>query len=93
MELELEKKEAPVGDFSLDLLAKYLGMGSWVIVENQLTQTDHGRIGKLLTYAAGLNASTVVWVAETTLHQTCRETIRYWYQTRSIVNYYKIAGL
>lgn len=62
--LALEAKEKPVGAFAADILARDSNSGNWVLIENQLTPTDHRHLGQLLTYAAGLDARTVVWVAE-----------------------------
>jgi hypothetical protein len=63
VELQVEGVEVPVGPFSADILAKDTD-GNFVVIENQFGKTDHDHLGKLLTYAATLNASAVVWIAE-----------------------------
>jgi hypothetical protein len=64
LELEVEAKEKDVGPFRADILCKDTATDAWVLVENQLEKTDHTHLGQLLTYAAGLQAVAIVWVAE-----------------------------
>lgn len=63
IDLEITVSEHPVGAYSLDLLGKDLTNDCVLIVENQLAGTDHSHLGQLLTYAAGTDAATVVWIA------------------------------
>lgn len=63
IDLELTANEHAVGAFSLDLIGKDLTNDCVLIVENQLTPSDHDHLGKLITYAAGTDAKTVVWLA------------------------------
>jgi hypothetical protein len=63
LELECEAQEKSVGKFKADILCRDTSSGAWVLIENQLERTDHTHLGQLLTYAAGLKAVTVVWVA------------------------------
>ena len=64
IDLQIESREAAVGAFSLDLLARDAGTGRTVIIENQLEPTNHDHLGKLLTYAGGHDANVIVWVAK-----------------------------
>lgn len=63
IELELEAQERAVGPFRADILCKEIGTDHWVLIENQLERTDHTHLGQLLTYASGLEAVTIVWIA------------------------------
>ena len=63
MELELEAQEKAVGPFRADILCKDIGSDAWVLIENQLERTDHSHLGQLLTYASGLEAVTIIWIA------------------------------
>jgi Domain of unknown function (DUF4268) len=64
IQLEHEATEKAVGPFAADILAREAGTDRWVLIENQLTRTDHTHLGQLLTYAAGLDARIIVWIAE-----------------------------
>lgn len=63
IELELEAQEKNVGPFRADILCKDTATDHWVLIENQLEKTDHVHLGQLLTYASGLKAVSIVWVA------------------------------
>jgi hypothetical protein len=63
LELEVEHTEMAVGPFAADILARDSATGDYVIIENQLARTNHDHLGKAITYAAFLGATTVVWVA------------------------------
>lgn len=64
MELAFEAREQSVGAFRADLVCRDKHDNSRVVIENQLTTSDHSHLGQVLTYAAGLQAVTVIWVAE-----------------------------
>ena len=61
--LEIEGQEVAVEQFSADILARNPRDDSRVLIENQLEQSDHGHIGQIMTYLAGLDVNTVIWIA------------------------------
>jgi hypothetical protein len=63
LELDLVESESPVGNYAVDLYAKDLNTGRWVIIENQLEQTDHSHLGQLMAYAAGKEAGVIIWIS------------------------------
>jgi hypothetical protein len=63
IDLEVEAQEKEVGPFRADILCKDTATSNWVLIENQLEKTDHTHLGQLMTYGAGLQAVTIVWIA------------------------------
>lgn len=64
MPLEFVSHEEAVGPYSADILCRDPNEGTPVLVENQLESTNHDHLGKLLTYAAHLDARVLVWIAK-----------------------------
>ncbi len=63
MDLVNIQTEVGVGQFFVDILAEDEN-GRRVIVENQLEPTNHDHLGKIITYAAGLQSNAMVWIVE-----------------------------
>lgn len=51
-----------VGNYRCDILCKDEITGKIVLIENQLEPTNHDHLGKIITYASGLDAAVVVWI-------------------------------
>ena len=63
MSLEPVRTETPVGPFNADIVCSDLNDNSTVLIENQLERTDHRHLGQIFTYAAGLDAVTIIWIS------------------------------
>ncbi|MCX6250549.1 MAG: DUF4268 domain-containing protein [Bacteroidetes bacterium] len=62
MDLEVVSQEESVGPFRADILCKD-GTDKYVLIENQIELTDHKHLGQIITYAAGLEAVSIIWIA------------------------------
>ena len=51
-----------VGNYRCDIICKDELTGKMVLIENQLEPTNHDHLGKIITYASGLDAAVVVWI-------------------------------
>jgi hypothetical protein len=58
------RREEHVGSFECDIFAKDETSNTNVIIENQLEASNHDHLGKIITYASGLNANVVVWIVK-----------------------------
>ena len=62
IDISIEETESSVGDFNVDIFATDADTGKKIIIENQLEETDHDHLGKLITYASGKSADLVIWL-------------------------------
>lgn len=58
------RREVGVGDFNADLIGTEENTDDKIVIENQFVATDHSHLGKLITYAAGIGAKYIIWIAE-----------------------------
>ena len=58
-DIETEKL---VGNYRCDIFCRDELTGKPVLIENQLEATNHDHLGKIITYASGLDASVIIWI-------------------------------
>jgi hypothetical protein len=63
LNLEVVAMEQFVGPYRADLLCRDTYTQAMVLIENQLEKTNHSHLGQILTYGAGLNVKTIIWIA------------------------------
>lgn len=64
LDITLDETESKVGDFNVDIYATETGTERRIIIENQLEDTNHDHLGKLITYASGKGADIVIWIVK-----------------------------
>ena len=63
-EIVCAETESAVGGYSADIFAREDGTDRRIIIENQLENTNHDHLGKIITYAAGKDAEIIIWIVK-----------------------------
>ena len=64
IDIVLEERESAVGKYSVDIYGKEEGTDRKVVIENQLEDSNHDHLGKIITYASGKDAKTIIWIVK-----------------------------
>jgi len=63
-EIQTNQREDNIGSFSSDITGETIASGKGVVIENQLEQSNHDHLGKIITYGAGKDAEVIIWIVE-----------------------------
>ena len=64
IDIEVIETEMNVGRYNVDIYAKDINSNKKIIIENQLENTNHDHLGKVIVYSAGLDADIAIWVVK-----------------------------
>lgn len=64
IDISVDETESTVGSFNVDIYATETDTGNKIIIENQLEETNHDHLGKIITYASGKDAKFVIWIVK-----------------------------
>lgn len=64
IDISVDETESSVGNFNLDIYATESDTGNKIIIENQLEETNHDHLGKIITYASGKEAKYIIWIVK-----------------------------
>ena len=59
-----QAREDNIGGFRADIVGEESDTGRKIIIENQFETSNHDHLGKIITYAAGKDASIIIWIVE-----------------------------
>lgn len=62
IDIEVEDTEVFVGNYRADIVGRDISNNQKVVIENQLEKSNHEHLGKIITYASGIGATTIIWI-------------------------------
>ena len=64
IDIEVIETEMSVGRYNVDIYARDTESNKKIVIENQLENTNHDHLGKMLVYAAGLDTDIAIWIVK-----------------------------